>query len=136
MNAISDPQPRNEAVSYHGAVSDFKRRLIEATLHQARGNRTHAARTLGLQRTYLLRLIRELQVAAPPPPTRNGRAATQPPAPAAVPAEARVGVPMASPAPVRVAAEAKPASARVAVPAFYPPARPPARAPARRLPRR
>jgi DNA-binding NtrC family response regulator len=40
---------------YHGAVSDFKRRLIEATLHQARGNRTHAARALGLQRTYLLR---------------------------------------------------------------------------------
>jgi Bacterial regulatory protein, Fis family len=138
MNAISDAQPRNEAVSYHGAVSDFKRRLIETTLHQARGNRTHAARTLGLQRTYLLRLIRELQVAAPPPPTRNGRASPQPqpPAPAVVPAEARVGTPVASPAPVRPAAEAKPASARAAAPAFYPPARPPARAPARRSPRR
>jgi len=56
---------------YHGAVSDFKRRLIEATLHQVRGNRTHAARALGLQRTYLLRLIRELGVAAPPPPPRR-----------------------------------------------------------------
>jgi DNA-binding NtrC family response regulator len=56
---------------YHGAVSDFKRRLIEATLHQARGNRTHAARALGLQRTYLLRLIRDLGVAAPPPPPRR-----------------------------------------------------------------
>ena len=55
-------------VGYHGAVSEFKRRLIEATLHQVRGNRTHAARALGLQRTYLLRLIRELGVAAPPPP--------------------------------------------------------------------
>src|SRR5205814_9113729 len=43
-----------DAVTYHGAVTDFKRRLIEATLHQARGNRTHAARALGLQRTYLL----------------------------------------------------------------------------------
>jgi DNA-binding NtrC family response regulator len=60
------------AVSFHGAVCDFKRRLIEATLHQARGNRTHAARALGLQRTYLLRLIRELGVAAPPPPPRRG----------------------------------------------------------------
>ncbi len=60
--------------SYHGAVCEFKRRLIEATLHQARGNRTHAARTLGLQRTYLLRLIRDLGVAAPPPPPRRGRA--------------------------------------------------------------
>jgi DNA-binding NtrC family response regulator len=57
--------------SYHGAVFEFKRRLIEATLHQARGNRTHAARALGLQRTYLLRLIRDLGVAAPPPPPRR-----------------------------------------------------------------
>jgi len=60
-------------LGYHGAVCDFKRRLIEATLHQVRGNRTHAARALGLQRTYLLRLMRELRVAAPPPPPR-GRA--------------------------------------------------------------
>jgi DNA-binding NtrC family response regulator len=60
---------------YHGAVSDFKRRLIEATLHHVRGNRTHAARALGLQRTYLLRLIRDLGVAAPPPPPRRRRSA-------------------------------------------------------------
>src|SRR5262249_2736145 len=76
MNAISTTQSRNEAVSYHGAVSDFKRRLIETTLHQALGNRTHAARTLGLHRTYLLRLIRELQVAAPPDGARGGPAPT------------------------------------------------------------
>jgi DNA-binding NtrC family response regulator len=72
MNTMSAPTataaplpPR--PLGYHGAVSDFKRRLIEATLHQMRGNRTHTARALGLQRTYLLRLIRELGVAAPPP---------------------------------------------------------------------
>jgi DNA-binding NtrC family response regulator len=65
----------DRAASYHGAVYDFKRRLIEATLHQARGNRTHAARVLGLQRTYLLRLIRDLGVAVPPPPPpRRGAA--------------------------------------------------------------
>ena len=58
-------------IGYHGAVSEFKRRLIEATLHQMQGNRTHAARALGLQRTYLLRLIRDLGVAAPPPPPRR-----------------------------------------------------------------
>jgi DNA-binding NtrC family response regulator len=58
-------------IGYHGAVCDFKRRLIEATLHQMCGNRTHTARALGLQRTYLLRLIRELGVAAPPPPPRR-----------------------------------------------------------------
>ena len=63
-------------VSFHGAVCAFKRRLIEATLQQARGNRTHAARALGLQRTYLLRLIRDLGVDAPPPPPRRGTAGT------------------------------------------------------------
>ena len=71
-NPPSPPSESARALSYHGAVCDFKRRLIEATLHQVRGNRTHAARALGLQRTYLLRLIRELGVAAPPPPSRRG----------------------------------------------------------------
>lgn len=58
---------------FHGAVCQFKRCLIEATLAQAGGNRTRAARALGLQRTYLLRLMREFQIripAAPGPPRR------------------------------------------------------------------
>jgi DNA-binding NtrC family response regulator len=62
-------------VTFHGAVYDFKRKLIEASLHRAQGNRTHAARALGLQRTYLLRLIRELGVAVPPGRRRHGPAA-------------------------------------------------------------
>jgi DNA-binding NtrC family response regulator len=73
MSAVPESlSPAGRAVSFHGAVCDFKRRLIETTLQQARGNRTHAARALGLQRTYLLRLIRDLGVAAPPPPPRRG----------------------------------------------------------------
>src|SRR6266581_414491 len=64
----SSPPVAPRPVGYHGAVSDFKRRLIEATLTQAGGNRTRAARALGLQRTYLLRLMREFQVRIPPPP--------------------------------------------------------------------
>jgi len=76
--APASPAPTpvaSQTAGYHGAVSEFKRRLIESTLHQARGNRTHAARALGLQRTYLLRLIRDLGVAAPPPPQRRRRSA-------------------------------------------------------------
>ena len=66
------PAPASrQALGFHGAVSEFKRHLIEATLHQVGGNRTRAARALGLQRTYLLRLIRELGVTAPPPPPRG-----------------------------------------------------------------
>ena len=71
LPAPSPLPPLESSRGYHGAVSEFKRRLIEATLHRMSGNRTHAARVLGLQRTYLLRLIRELGVAAPPPPARR-----------------------------------------------------------------
>jgi DNA-binding NtrC family response regulator len=63
-------------LGFRGAVEEFKRRLIETALRQSGGNRTHAARCLGLQRTYLLRLIRDLDVSAPPP--SNG---SRPPAP-------------------------------------------------------
>src|SRR6266568_8998471 len=62
------PAEARPTVGFHGAVSDFKRRLIEATLTQLGGNRTRAARALGLQRTYLLRLMREFEVRIPPPP--------------------------------------------------------------------
>jgi DNA-binding NtrC family response regulator len=65
---VARPRP---LPGFHGAVLDFKRQLIEATLTQVGGNRTRAARALGLQRTYLLRLIRDLHVAAPPAPQRR-----------------------------------------------------------------
>ena len=64
------PNPR-PVLGFHGAVSEFKRHLIEVTLSQMGGNRTRTARVLGLQRTYLLRLIRDLNVAAPPAPARR-----------------------------------------------------------------
>lgn len=69
------PPPVKPAPGFHGAVTEFKRRLIEATLFQLGGNRTRTARALGLQRTYLLRLIREFGVNVPhrePPPRRAG----------------------------------------------------------------
>jgi len=47
------------AISFHGAVSDFKRRLIEATLVRAHGNRTHAARVLGLSVRTMRNKIRQ-----------------------------------------------------------------------------
>jgi DNA-binding NtrC family response regulator len=59
------PPPAKPAPGFHGAVTEFKRRLIEATLFQLDGNRTRTARALGLQRTYLLRLIREFGVNVP-----------------------------------------------------------------------
>ena len=46
--------------TWHAAIAAFKRALIERALADAGGNRTRAARSLGLQRTYLLRLMREM----------------------------------------------------------------------------
>jgi DNA-binding NtrC family response regulator len=51
-----------EPHGYHAAVSAYKRRLIRDALRQVDGNQTEAARLLGLQRTYLARLIRNLNV--------------------------------------------------------------------------
>ena len=59
---------------WHAQVRGFRRRLLTAALEQAGGNRTYAARALGLQRTYVLRLIQELDVAVPPPARRRGAA--------------------------------------------------------------
>jgi DNA-binding NtrC family response regulator len=63
------------ARTYHAAVEEFKRGLIASTLRRTSGNRTRAARLLGLQRTYLARLIRDLGLAGPTPvPGANGGA--------------------------------------------------------------
>ena len=48
--------------TYHGAIDDYRRELIEKTLAQTQGNRAEAAKILGLQRTYLSRLIKALRV--------------------------------------------------------------------------
>ena len=45
---------------FHDRVEEFKRTLIRSALAVAKGNQTRAAEALGLQRTYLARLIRNL----------------------------------------------------------------------------
>ena len=62
---LADGLTRGPARTYHAAVEEFKRGLIASTLRRTNGNRTRAARLLGLQRTYLARLIRDLGLAAP-----------------------------------------------------------------------
>ncbi len=48
------------AESFHAQVEEFRKRLIRETLARHGGNQTKAAQALGLQRTYLARLIRQL----------------------------------------------------------------------------
>jgi len=69
---------KSEYSGFHQAVVEFKRSLIENTLRQTEWNRTRAAKFLGLQRTYLLRLMRDLRVRAPQP-RRIGRGLPDPP---------------------------------------------------------
>ena len=74
--AVCHPAPgaaREEPKSFHAAVEEFKRHLIEATLRKTNGNRTRAAARLGLQRTYLARLIRDLGLQHAPPPIGSAR---------------------------------------------------------------
>ncbi|MBI3780309.1 MAG: sigma-54-dependent Fis family transcriptional regulator [candidate division NC10 bacterium] len=47
---------------FHEAVKEFKRWMIQDALKQSQGNQTRAAELLGLQRTYLAKLIRLLAV--------------------------------------------------------------------------
>jgi transcriptional regulator with PAS, ATPase and Fis domain len=61
--AVSDaPTVLSEGFSYHQAIDTYRRELIAKTLAQAGGNRAAAAKLLGLQRTYLSRLIKALRV--------------------------------------------------------------------------
>jgi len=51
---------------FYASVRVFKRELIERAVAHSNGNRTAAAALLGLQRTHLLRLARELGCQLPP----------------------------------------------------------------------
>src|SRR5262245_58857470 len=58
---VSTPTSKaRDRLTYHAAVDDFRRDLINKTLAQTQGSRVAAAKILGLQRTYLSRLIKSL----------------------------------------------------------------------------
>jgi DNA-binding NtrC family response regulator len=52
----------SENLDYREAVGEFKRRLIGRVLDECGGNQTKAAEKLGLQRSYLNRLIKDLDL--------------------------------------------------------------------------
>jgi two-component system, NtrC family, nitrogen regulation response regulator NtrX len=63
-NLLESAQPENEQ-GFHGLVADGKRDIIRQALDKAGGNVALAARDLGLQPTYLHRLIRNLAINRP-----------------------------------------------------------------------
>ena len=60
--ASTAPDTLRDKLSYHGAIDDYRRELIARTLAHTEGNRAAAAKILGLQRTYLSRLIKSLRI--------------------------------------------------------------------------
>jgi DNA-binding NtrC family response regulator len=54
---------RSTTVSYHESVDEYRREVIVNALAQTQGNRAAAARLLGLQRSYLLRLMKAFEIA-------------------------------------------------------------------------
>jgi DNA-binding NtrC family response regulator len=57
------PAEKRDDFSYHNAIDGYRREVILKALAQTHGNRAAAAKVLGLQRTYLARLIKTLGVA-------------------------------------------------------------------------
>jgi DNA-binding NtrC family response regulator len=49
-------------VSYHDAINSYRRELIVRALADAQGNRAGAAKTLGLHRTHLMKLLKALRI--------------------------------------------------------------------------
>ena len=55
-----EPQVREASdLSYHEAMEHYRYYLIEQALKRARGNQTKAAEALGLQRSYLARVLKQ-----------------------------------------------------------------------------
>jgi len=53
---------RSTPQSYHESIDEYRREVIVNALAQAKGNRAAAARSLGLQRSYLLRLMKTFHI--------------------------------------------------------------------------
>lgn len=58
----ASPKAPGETKTFHEAMENYKRSVIEEILKKTGGNQTKAAKLLGLQRTYLSRLIRLLKI--------------------------------------------------------------------------
>ena len=55
----------NPRARFHREIRELKCRLIAEAVAAHGGNRTYAAEDLGIERTYLMRLIRQLKVSVP-----------------------------------------------------------------------
>jgi len=57
-----DPVPAEDGEGFHEQVDTYRRQVLVGALRRANGNHTQAAKLLGLNRTYLLRLLQKLHI--------------------------------------------------------------------------
>lgn len=57
-----DPEAGAAPSSYHDFIEAFRRDLVKKTLDQNQGNRSATARQLGIERSYLLKLLKSLNI--------------------------------------------------------------------------
>lgn len=64
-----NPEPSSDVLyfSYHESMDAYSQKLIENALRRNGWNQTKAATELGLQRTYLTKLLRQKHITAKPP---------------------------------------------------------------------
>ena len=58
----AQPAGAPNRLSFHNAINNYRRELIVRALADAQGNRAAAAKTLGLHRTHLMKLLKALQI--------------------------------------------------------------------------
>ena len=61
-NIIESFHPDEEPVTFHDAVTEAKKKIIRSALDRTQGSYPEAAKLLGLQRTNLHRLMRNLKL--------------------------------------------------------------------------
>ncbi len=59
---FESPLGDEPATDYHQALNDFKSRLVLDAVTEARGNMSRAAKSLGISRNYLYRLVKNLEL--------------------------------------------------------------------------
>jgi DNA-binding NtrC family response regulator len=62
-----EPDPDVLFFSYHQSMDAYSQKLLEAALRRNGWNQTKTAAELGLQRTYLTKLLRQKQISSKPP---------------------------------------------------------------------
>src|SRR5262249_41687598 len=58
----AEPRTNSDRFSYRGAMDTTKREVVVRALAQTKGNRAAAAKLLGIRRSYLLKLMKTLEI--------------------------------------------------------------------------